>query len=45
MPLTVLVCPDPSTICTFTPENLIVGLPPIPDALKLICGRIDSNVC
>jgi hypothetical protein len=40
-----LVVPDPDTTCTFTPLNVIVGLPPTPLELKLMCGRIETNVC
>src|SRR5256885_8712320 len=28
-----LVDPDPETICTLTPENATVGLPPTPDEM------------
>jgi hypothetical protein len=31
--------------CTFTPLNLIVGLPPTPLEAKLMCGKIAINVC
>jgi hypothetical protein len=43
--LTVEVCPDPSTICTFTPDSVIVGFPSTPEELKLMCGSTAINVC